>query len=167
MKKHVIGVALLVFTYAASSAAFAQQAVTAEQIAGAWKFHSGVAHDSKTNADTPLPIRSGLLTFVQVGKNLRMTAIVAIGDRKPAGPTPADSDAAQLYKSFTAYSGLIEIGATATAEGTPVTNNVDIALNPSMPGKLQRLYRIDGSTLTVILPGPDGETDTTTWDKAQ
>ena len=96
-----------------------------------------------------------------------MTAIVAIGDRKAAGATPTDSEAAQLYKSFGAYSGLVEIGATATAEGTPVTNNVDLALNPSMPGKLQRIYRIDSSTLTVILPRPDGGTETTTWDKVQ
>ena len=76
MEKHLIGATLLLLTCAGTGAAFAQQAVTAEQVAGVWKFHSGVAHDSKTNANTPLPIRDGLLTFIQIGKGLRTVATI-------------------------------------------------------------------------------------------
>jgi len=167
MRKLLNGAVLAALIGGSAGSAFGQQAVTAEQVAGVWKFHSGVSHDETTNTDKALPITAGYLSFVQIGKNARVVVITALGDRKPAGSTPTDAEIAQLYKSFGAYSGLIEFGTTASSDGTPIVNNVDLALNPAMPGKLSRVYRVSGSTLTVTLKASDGHIETSIWDKVQ
>ena len=167
MKRHLAALGFVALAGAISSTASAQQALTPDQLVGAWKFQSGVTHNATTGADTPVSYSAGFLTYVPVGKTLRLSVNLAGLDRKEAAPTATDAEAVQLFKSYNAYSGIVELGATATTEGTPVTTNIDVNLNQSILGKYPRTYRVDGTKLTVIIKSSADVTSTSVWEKVQ
>jgi hypothetical protein len=100
-------------------------------------------------ADTVGQLATGYLTFVREGKNLRASVNFAEADRKQARGYATDDEALQLFRSYSAYSGIVELGSTSTAEGTPATTTIDVDLDPHGIGQHARMYVIDGNKLTI------------------
>ena len=83
----------------------------------------------------------GYVTYVRAGKNLRASVNFSAPERKEVAMAVTDAEAIELFKSYNAYSGVIELGSTATAEGTPVTIKIDVNLNPAGLGTYARILR--------------------------
>jgi Lipocalin-like domain len=150
MKQHLIPFAFVAFPFAISSTAQAQQAITPDQLVGVWKLQSIVNHDLSTGKDTISPLSLGYLTFVRQGKKLRASVNYSAPDRKEADTHATDAEAIQLFNSYVAYSGVVELGSTATAEGTPITTTIDVDMEPSGIGPHPRTYVLNGTKFTVI-----------------
>jgi Lipocalin-like domain len=150
MERHLIPFASVALAFAISNAAQAQQAITPDQLVGVWKLQSIVNHDVSTGKDTTSPLSLGYLTFVLQGKKLRASVNYSASDRKEAGADATNAEAIQLFNSYVAYSGIVELGSTATAEGTPVTTTIDVDLAPSGIGPHPRTYVLNGTKFTVI-----------------
>ena len=151
MKRHLISLVFVALPFAISSAAQAQQAVTPDQLVGAWKLQSELVHDAATTGnDIVGPLAIGYLTFVREGDNLRVSVNFAERDRTQASGYATDDEALQLFRSYSAYSGIIELGSPSTAEGTPVTTTIDVDLDPHGVGPHARTYRLDGTKLTIV-----------------
>jgi hypothetical protein len=89
-----------------------------------------VIHDASTTGEDRVgPLSIGYLTFVREGKNLRASVNFATADRKQASGYATDGEAVQLFRSYNAYTGIVELASNATGEGTPVTT-IDIDLDP-------------------------------------
>ena len=72
MKRHLISLVFVALPFAISGTARAQQAITPDQLVGAWKLQSQVFHNAATTGnDTVGPLAIGYLTFVREGNNLR------------------------------------------------------------------------------------------------
>jgi hypothetical protein len=134
---------------------------------GLWKLQSIVNYDAITGKDTISPLSIGYLTFVREGKNLRASVNYSTPDRKQAGTDATDAEAIQLFKSYVAYSGSIELGSTATAEGTSVTTTIDVDLQPSGIGPHPRIYVLNGTNITVTLKATPTITSTSVFEKVQ
>ena len=159
--------AVAALAFAQSNWAQAQQAITPDQLVGVCKFQSQVIHNaSTTGKDMAGPFAGGFLTFVREGKNLRISVNLAGAERKQAGGYATDEEALQLFRSYSGYSGIVELGSTATSEGTPVTTTIDVDLDQHGLGPHPRTYMLDGTKLTVVTK--DFTTTTTTsFEKAQ
>lgn len=151
MKRHLATLALVALAFAVSGTARAQQAITPDQLIGTWKLRSQVIHNAATTGeDTFSHLAIGYLTFVRDGNNLRASVNFAAADRKQAVGYATDDEAVQLFRSYSAYSGIVELGSTATAEGTPATTTIDVDLDPHGIGQHPRIYILDGTKLSVI-----------------
>jgi VanZ family protein len=151
MKRHFTSLALVALAFAASGTARAQQAITPDQLIGTWKLRSQVVHNAATTGDdTVSHFVLGYLTFVRDGNNLRASVNFAAAGRKQAIGYATDDEAVQLFRSYSAYSGIVELSSTATAEGTPATTTIDVDLNPHGIGPHPRIYILDGTRLSVI-----------------
>jgi hypothetical protein len=165
MKRHLIPLASVALAFAISSTAQAQQAITPDQLVGVWKLQSNVSHDVSTGKDTISPLSIGYVTLVRQGKNLRTSVNFSTPDRKQAGTDATDAEAVQLFNSYVAYSGIVELGSTATAEGTPVTTTIDVDMEPSGIGPHPRTYVLNGTKLTVMVKETPTITRTTVFEK--
>ena len=113
MKKILRSLPLASLAFSLSYAAQAQQAITADQLVGAWKLKSMVINDkSTTGGDIVGPLSIGYLTFVREGKNLRASVNFAAPDRKQASGYATDGEAIQLFRSYNAYTGIVELASS-------------------------------------------------------
>lgn len=132
-----------------------------------WKLQSQVFHDVSSGKDTTGPISIGYITLVRQGKNLRTSVNFSEPDRKQASADATDAEAAHLFKSYVAYTGIVELGSTATAEGTPATTTIDVDMEPAGIGPHPRTYVLSGTKLTVIVKEGPTTTLTTVFEKVQ
>jgi Lipocalin-like domain len=167
MKRPLISFAFVALALALSGAAQAQQAITPDQLVGVWKLQSQVVHDASNGKDNVGPLSIGYLTFVQQGKNLRTSVNFSEPDRKQAGADATDAEAIKLFNSYVAYSGIVELGSTATAEGTPVTTTIDVDMEPAGIGPHPRTYVLSGTKLTVLVKEGPTTTRTSVFEKLQ
>jgi len=168
MKKVLGALAFASLAFPLLNTAQAQQAITIDQLVGAWKLKSMIINDkSTTGGDIVGPLSIGYLTFVRDGKNLRASVNFATADRKQASGYATDSEAVQLFRSYNAYTGIVELSSTATGEGTPVTTTIDIDLDPHGIGAHPRVYVLDGRRLTVINKPTATVTTTTVFEKVE
>jgi Lipocalin-like domain len=168
MKKILRALAFASLAFSLSNTAQAQQAITADQLVGAWKLKSMVIHDASTTGEDRVgPLSIGYLTFVREGKNLRASVNFATADRKQASGYATDGEAVQLFRSYNAYTGIVELASNATGEGTPVTTTIDIDLDPHGIGAHPRVYVLDGTRLTVINKPTATVTTTTVFEKVE
>jgi hypothetical protein len=165
MKRHLIPFAFVAF--AISSTAQAQQAITPDQLVGVWKLQSIVNHDVSTGKDTTSPLSIGYVTYVRGGKNLRNSVNFSAPDRKEAGRDATEAEAIQLFNSYVAFSGIVVLGSTATAEGTPVTTTIDVDMEPFAIGPHPRTYNLNGTKLTITIKETPTITSTTVLEKVQ
>jgi hypothetical protein len=101
MKRHFTPLVLVALAFAVSGTARAQQAITPDQLIGAWKLRSQVIHNAATTGeDTVSHLAIGYLTFVRSGKNLRASVNFAAPDRKQARGYATDDEAIQLFGSY-------------------------------------------------------------------
>ena len=113
MKKILRSLPLASLAFSLSYAAQAQQAITADQLVGAWKLKSMVISDkSTTGGDIVGPLSIGYLTFVREGKNLRASVNFAAPDRKQASGYATDGEAIQLFRSYNAYTEIVELASS-------------------------------------------------------
>lgn len=167
MKEFLRSVAFAALVFALSNSAQAQQVVTADQLVGVWKLQSQVIHNATTTGkDIVGPLTIGYLTFVRDGKKLRASVNFAAADRKQASGYASDDEALQLFRSYSAYSGIVELDSTSTAEGTPATTTIDVDLDPHGIGPHPRIYILDGTKLTIISKLMT-TTTTTSFEKVQ
>ena len=163
--RSLLALAALVFTL--SNSAQAQQAITPDQLVGVWKFHSQVIHNaSTTGKDMAGPFASGFLMYVREGKNLRLSVNLAGAERKQAVRYATDEEAIQLFRSYTGYTGIVELSSTATSEGTPGTTTIDVDLDQHGIGPHPRTYMLDGTKLTTVTKDFT-ITTTTSFEKVQ
>jgi Lipocalin-like domain len=140
MKKILRALAFASLAFSLSSTAQAQQAITADQLVGAWKLKSMVIHDASTTGEDRVgPLSIGYLTFVRDGKNLRASVNFSEPDRKQALGYATDGEAVQLFRSYNANSGIVELASAISAEGTPVTTTIDVDLDPHGIGPHPRI----------------------------
>lgn len=136
-------------------------------VVGVWKLLSLVIEDGQTGkivrpwGEKPV----GRITYTKSG---HMSAVIAADNRKPLdSKESAQEDRAQLYSTFTAYSG------TYSINGETFTHYVDVSSDPSWMGTEQtRLAKLDNNTLTLTTPvllAPDGKwyKNTLTWTRAE
>ena len=168
MKHFLTSLAFAALWFAISNPSQAQQAITTDQLIGAWKLKSMIIHNaSTTGADTVSPLSFGYLTFVKSGNNLRASVNFAGSDRKQARGYATDDEAIQLYRSYSAYSGIVELASTPTGEGTPVTTTIDVDMDPHGIGAHPRIYVLNGAELRVITKATETVTTTTLFERVE
>jgi hypothetical protein len=167
MKRHSIPFAFVALAFAISSSAQAQQAITPDQLVGVWKLQSIVYHDASTGKDTISPLSIGYVTLVREGKHLRTSVNLSAPNRKEAGTDATDAEIIRLFRSYVAYSGVVELGSTATDEGTPVTTTIDVDMEPSAIGPHSRTYVLSGAKLTVLIKATPTIMSTSVFEKVQ
>jgi Lipocalin-like domain len=167
MKQLLILSASFALAFAISGAARAQQAITPEQLVGVWKLQSIIDHDESTGKNTISPFSIGYTTLVREGKNLRTSVNFSTPNRKEADRDASDTDAVQLFNSYLAYSGILELSSTATPEGTPGITTIDVDLQPSGIGPHSRIYALNGTKLTVTIKATPTLTSTSVFEKVQ
>jgi hypothetical protein len=167
--RKILGVlAFASLAFPLSNTAQAQQPITADQLVGAWKLKSMIIHDASTTGEDRVgPLSIGYLTFVRDGKNLRASVNFAEPDRKQVSGYATDGEAVHLFRSYNAYTAIVELASTATGDGTPVTTTIDIDLDPHGSGAHPRVYVLDGRRLTVINKPTATVTTTTVFEKVE
>jgi hypothetical protein len=91
----------------------------------------------------------------------------AAPDRKQTSGYATDGEAVQLFRSYNAYTGIVELSSATSAEGTPVTTTIDVDLDPHGIGPHPRIYVLDGRRLTVINKPTATVTTTTVFEKLE
>ena len=118
---------------------------------GTWRLRAVERKNLATGETAPLwgEHPSGTLIYTAQG---RMSALVLAESRKaPGGATPAEAEAAALFRSMVAYAGRY------TIEPTRVIHHVEQSWNQAWTGTdVVRFYKLEGNRLTLTTaPAPN------------
>jgi len=137
-------------TIAASASSQAQQAMTKDQLAGAWQV---VSFKATAGDRVSYPLGEHPEGYVGFSPTRFWVMLTDSARKAPAAAALTDAEAVSLMKSHAAYTGKYDVDPAQTPDGIKITIHVDAASNQALTGTNRVLYaRVDGNKLILKSP---------------
>ena len=137
-------------TITALASSQAQQAMTKDNLAGAWQV---VSFKATAGDQVSYPLGEHPGGYVGFSPTRFWVMLMDSTRKAPAAAALTDAEAVSLMKSHAAYTGKYDVDPAQTPDGIKITIHVDAASNQALTGTNRVLYaRVDGDKLTLKSP---------------